>query len=614
MKCNEELPECRNCRIRQVKLPCSYLSFTKDEMEEFKRNKADNGHDNDNENDKDNYNDNDNENDLQDTAENAKVAPQLEDSIESGFKIRLVPHIKNSTLKSQHHCFFQEPRISLGGRLYFVKLINDSFLNFNMLSSHLTLASVWLHSQLSKKFKALSKNNLLNDDETEDYERDLKLLLMASTKFKSECLIFLRDKIIEIMNYQNIKDCIKAFRAYNEISIPTYALQCSDVITQENLKLYYINGSMMVLKEFYASTVDSSPIASFIAQSSFSTQRALFIPNYSFEILYEFFGVVQELKPFITKTNDVYLIDGYYALLEFLKNDLLNTEIRDNYDKSHIVPYPPAQLYTIFHKFYKIIPSQVFTIDTTTSPVHSLFYSFFYTLSRVLDNIFPETRYITQFRFIGPTLMYPYDEDQFYQMLTPELLRLGRYSLRVMAFFSRRSEFFWKYMKVLNPFPENLAANRFRSRKARIDEVFIDKFKSTILERRHYPQVLLKLHDQHHDQHLEQDDDGGENDEAGYPSPASSTDSFSTNFNTMFALNLDFSSEFSKINFDTHTELTNFFGDYDELELEKNFLLKSDYDPLVEDWVEERSTLNADKLSLHKFMEDREVLMRGFIN
>lgn len=484
--------------------------------------------------------------------------------------------------------FFGEEPSAVQSRLYFIGLINRSlYADPDAFSAHLTLASHWVHLQLSKKAKALSKGHKITAEEANVRALELEQLSKIAIRSKLKALQILSSSVAKIIEAQKSQDYRTALSTFGKISASTICLQSADILTESSLRFYYINGSVSILNELHSSIQDSSPVVQFIAQSVLVLNRCLFIPNYSSDVFHEFYDTVNELKDFVSDTQDLLLIDQFEDLVDFMKHSLMESSIESFYNPSSVTSYPPTFLYQIFHRFYQIIPSQAMTIVLSDSPIHKLVYSIYYSLARVLDNVFPEVRYLAQYRFIGPTNIYPYDPVELVDSLPDDLKIYGLYFTRILAFFSRRADFFIKYMEISTPFPENLSENRFASRKVKVNETFINNFKTTKITKIHFPQVINR----------------GEGD--SNESPASDA-SFSHNFHASFSLGLQDITNFRKYSPDGIN--ANVLQDY---KLLGSGLLECDYDPYLEDWTENTKVKSG--ISVDKFTGDRAVLMKKFI-
>lgn len=503
--------------------------------------------------------------------------------------IPLIRHEAPSILKSQMKLFFGENEASLQGRAFFIKFIGESFFKFEeSFNSHLCFVSHWLYIQLERKLKTTEmKKSLLN-------QNDIDFLHDYTYRQKAISLKYLRKKVLMLIEAQAKKDFKDAMRIYSQITIPTVCLGSLDLVSNESLKSYYIEGSLAVLKELYSSTDDSSPIASFVVQTTDYTFTALFTPSYSFDVLYEVFEVLKEFCPIIENENDEILSMNHQNLISFFDEFLVNGPIKSEYREDYVFAYPPDLIFQLYSRFNKILPSEVFASILMANPVHRIFYTFYYTIGRVLDNVFPESRYLTQHRFIGPTTVYPFQKSDIYgESLPSNLVQFANYAIRVLSFFTRRMDFFNRYMKIMNPFPEKLSENRFLSRKTKkVEEVQITRFKETILQPWNYPQVEMDL------DALSMDNESPE-----------STGSFSTNLSSLFSMESATTDELN--DFEHQIPYDEDFP-IDLNDVAESGLLKQDYDPLFKDWRVEPYRIKGPNASFTKHLEDRAVLMQEF--
>ncbi|KAH3685726.1 hypothetical protein WICPIJ_003301 [Wickerhamomyces pijperi] len=612
MKCNEELPECRNCRIRQVKIPCSYLSFTDEEKSIFIKTKEEN------------------RKHLEQSQKNSSPttsSPESSSSISQGslyatpksspgsskttFNLKSIRHMKPQPLLiSQTTRFINETDEAINIRYYFTKLLSDSYWQFDgSFKSHFSFTAIWLHIQLKKKYDILKQSDQLDEEEEEQHEKELEALYAVGIRYVHIGVSYLRNIVDSLINAHNSHDYKTAFYLFSKMSIPTYCLQTSDILRENNLKIYYFDGSLNVVNEFFKKTLDASPVANFAAKSAYQVQKSLFIPNYPHQVLYEIRDTLRDFQACveIREPYDLALKENVRRLISFMEEDVLGfLEHNDEViSPRSIITHTPKGLFGILFKFFHIIPSESFLVGCTDSNIHKVFYTFFYAIGRVLDNILPDTRYISQYRFIGPTTLYPFNFKDAREGLDPELLFFANYSLRVLTFFTRRADFFAKYMVVLNPFPDNLDANRFCSRKAKVQETFIYEFKKTVISQKHYPHVMDTRYSVISPSNLHNN---------------SESSSFSTNFNTIFAMNMNFEADSLMPNGSNQGQQvsTASHDNDEELDLldtasDTTGFLKSDYDPVPFDWVDvDMDHAKMDPMSLQKYLEDREILMKNF--
>lgn len=517
-----------------------------------------------------------------------------QDSVKPDIKFVRIPLIRHENpviLKSQQKRFFGETEASLQSRIFFTKLLGGSYFKFQeSFNNHLCFVSYWLYIQLDKKLKTTEFKKSLLDQSDIDFLHDY------TYKQKAKSLNYLRKQVLNLIEAQTRKDLKEAMRLYSQITIPTICLGSLDLISNESLRSYYVDGSMAVLKELYSSTDDSSPIASFVIQSTSHLLSALFAPSYNFDVLVEVFEVLHEFAPIIENENDEILYMNYHNLMNFFDEFLVNGPIRLEYQENYVFARPPDMLFQLYIRFNKILPSEAFTLNLMKNPVHKVFYSFYYTIGRILDNVFPECRYLTQYRFIGPTTVYPFNREDIYgdDSLPDNLIQFANYSIRLLSFFSRRIDFFNRYMKIMNPYPDKLSENRFQSRRTKkVEEVQITRFKEAILQPWNYPQVETDF-----------DEININNDSPG------STGSFSTNFSSLFSTDLT-TTNHEILNFKDH-RIHDEYSSIDLNDVADSGLLKQDYDPLVKDWKVNPNRIKEPHVSFERYLEDRTVMMNEF--
>lgn len=481
--------------------------------------------------------------------------------------------------------FLRETTFSQHGRIFYLNIINQMLLSEESFSSVLSLSVLWVHMQLKKKYEALG---LI----TQETEQTLQTLLRIGTMLKSECIMYLRKIVLRLIDAQDANDWKQVMIQYNKVNGPTLCLLSADIITYSSLKHYYITGSLQMLKMLYENTKEDSPQTRFIVKGCLQIHRSLFVPSYPPEVFDEIKSVLNDFEGFIEDTDDEMLLWNYRKLMEFLNEDLDPETLKKRVTPTRVTSYPASLIYLLFWKFYQLVPSEAHTINSCGSPVHKIFYLYIYMIGRVLDNVFPEARYFTQFRFIGVTTVYPYTMDDLNFGMTPELRPFLNYGNRLMAYFVIRDDLFNKYLTIDTPFPERLAENRFKSRKLKVHEEFVTKFRETVLKPWNYPQV------------------GG-----GVTTPVSdssrSTESFSSHFNSAYAFDLGFERALSLE--EAEPQMDRFeVPRLDQVDPATGFLLQ-DYDPKKDLHGPGLADTVTTIEELRKYQEDREGLMKMFI-
>lgn len=536
-------------------IPCSYRSFTKEEKQNFVKEKK---------------------RQTIDGISPSFSSPETNEVI----VVNLVPHKRLEVHSPQLAKFMDETTNSLQARIFYIKLVHHSLRLPEAFFTNMSFTAAWLYLQLRKKYEAYGD---------EEHAEVLQNLQRIATSLKSKALSYLRSLVLNFIEAQSLKDFRSMLRSFDSINPPSLFLQATDVVFEPDLKNYYISGTFAVLKELYDHSTEESPLTRFISLSSMQVLRFLFVPSYSCDVLKEILQTLKSMDTLIEETADKGLIRQYEKIVELLEDDLDPKNIKTNYTPHHVSAYSPSFIFLIFRKFYQLIPSEAFTIDSSSLPTHKVFYSYFYMIGRVFDNLFPESRYFTQFRFIGPSSVYPYRNEDLFAGLSPQLTELANYSTRLLAFFSRRYALFNKYMKIETPFPSSLAANRCKSRKIKVDEVFVTNFKSIVLRQHHYP----RAHKQR-----------GTN-LTPYESP-DTVASFSDDFCTSYPFQFDLERDLILGTCDTPEEAP------DLTAVDKSGLLVNDYDPLKGTMQDLGETV-YDKTTLRCYFEDRSILIKHFI-
>ncbi|KAH3681399.1 hypothetical protein WICPIJ_007668, partial [Wickerhamomyces pijperi] len=373
IKCDEQLPECRNCRIRSnSENRCSYLSFDEFDVKYFLERKAENQRISELHQQK-----------LASLKSDSSPAESITSTSEKLIQIPLIKHSKPPPYyASQTIAFTEEPLDVLQIRLYLIKLLTESYFKFHdSFRAHLCLTAIWVHKQLSK--------------ENATDPKELEALYLVGMKKLHGCLQLLKERVGSLVKYQRRREYKQALFVYSEMVISTYCIQICDLIREGNLRFYYFEGIFNIINEFLKDTKGASPVGNYIAQSSYLyIQQSLYAPNYPPDVLYEIMDVLQGFKTTVKcrDPEDSMVLSDIDRLLVFIQDDLLVFLVDKNQqDPDFVLTYSPQKLYYSLHRFYCLFPSQSCVLPTTTNPLHRAYYSIYYAIARLLDNILPGT-------------------------------------------------------------------------------------------------------------------------------------------------------------------------------------------------------------------------------
>ncbi|KAK6457568.1 uncharacterized protein RJT20DRAFT_24742 [Scheffersomyces xylosifermentans] len=291
----------------------------------------------------------------------------------------------------------------------------------------------------------------------------------------------------------------------------------------------YFNSSKGVFAVFevYARCVKErnmplSPLYEFLVNNIQINITSINIPSYNPEFLLEILSNINSLEPiYVNQTlkfkddelNHQYSeISYHYTKLVKFFNELLLPNIIQARNEEFVSTYSPTIIFEIMKKWICIFPSQAMTYNPTVnvnSPDESIFlndltttlYMYYYSVSAVLDAVFPACKYLFGISYMSPTSKFfmnrdimttnnknPYHQGLFKYRVDNLLQRHNYYSMRLFSFFRRRLTFYQDHLMWSNPYSETLRQNRFRSRSIKDSlEISIKSFNTTLIRPEHYP-------------------------------------------------------------------------------------------------------------------------------
>lgn len=220
-------------------------------------------------------------------------------------------------------------------------------------------------------------------------------------------------------------------------------------------------------------------VAGCMKHALFEAMKCVHVPPYGHDFLPELYGHVQSVRPFIERSMDATLCNQHTALLDYLRYvmNYLQSHTRDVVSVGRYY-YSPQFLFDILRQWLQIFPINALSNVNTYSEYHQLTYLYYHTVTRVLDALFPEARYIFQFGFIGPVDSVGMDAT-FAESLNPGV---SAYPLKVMNFFRDR-------LVRLNTMLADLAPMGLEFPEKSIFELCISSFDTTVLSAQHMPML-----------------------------------------------------------------------------------------------------------------------------
>lgn len=251
------------------------------------------------------------------------------------------------------------------------------------------------------------------------------------------------------------------------------------------------------------------------------------IPLYEPQFLPEFVGNLETLQPvykldavpFQTETHNYYykrLVLEYYNLLRYLRVELLPV-IHKNRDDAFVSTYPPSVLLHLLKKWYQIFPTGAMSFRVQAIPdcksIEGLFlkdltvclYSYYTTLSTVLESLFPAAKYLFSISFTTtdirlhdkPDLITTEKNNYYHETLSVEsgvkcneFLQRHNYSTaRISAFFRNRHLFYQNDVIWKCPYRSlYLSKHRTQARRMKnVLEIPVRSFNTTVIRPEHYP-------------------------------------------------------------------------------------------------------------------------------
>ncbi|SCU77728.1 LAFA_0A03092g1_1 [Lachancea sp. 'fantastica'] len=451
IKCDEELPECRNCRNR-IRKPdddnycqCSYLRMSKKEIEEFKAQKLGN-----------------NLSDAIPTARKsgsfgAEFRKSQSPSEDDGIEIVMIPHRRVDIPRSIWTAPAGMEVLRAPRSLYVQLLLNclqDWTLSTNVVIALKLLASIKSHT---RKIEIARKENRQAAERDLIHERSTFEPLLP--KYRGRVLSFVRHLTSTFLTAESVvADEVIAAR----LLIGNSTLQLMQMYTDARYSDDHHMAMVDVCLEMYRKNIVVKVARSlqYFWNALPLYHSLIYFPAYSTDLLLETIEVLRDFKPFVLSTNDPYLELHFTELFTYLEYLVSLLPL-----SSRVLPLSINELYDVYRRWTTNIPPEAFCIVASMSGVHRVFYTFYHSIPAYLNNLFPAACFVLTRQFYGTTAFYPFSLKTILEHLEPELGPFAEFSIRLLAFMERRNYMFRHLFIVKNPLPDSLSKHRFRIRK-----------------------------------------------------------------------------------------------------------------------------------------------------
>ncbi|SCU78674.1 LAME_0A05314g1_1 [Lachancea meyersii CBS 8951] len=473
IKCDETLPECRNCRNRvqkpgDVAHQCSYLRMSEEQIKEFKTLKKQNcsAH-------------------LSRAARNSSY--QLEQSEplaeDLAVEIVMIPHRRVDIPESAWICMVGMENMRVPRALYLQLLLNCtqdwslSTKGFVVLAIYASIKSLTRKIEIAQKRKRLAA------------ARDL-LIERASmeniaVRYHGQLLSFVRHIISTFLTSELSQgDKLVGTRLLISNSNIQYTLMYKNSGYDDKHHIAMID---MCIEMSRKNKIEKLTRALHYYWVSLPLHLTLlYYPAYSTDLLYEVVDVLRKLKPFISSVSDRRLELHYKELTGYLNYLVSLLPLA-----SGVMPLPIDTMYEVYRRWTLNVPGEAFCILDSMSGVHRVFYTFYHSIPAYLNNLFPAGCYLMSRPFYGPTSFYPFSLKTIFYDLEPRLGPFAEFSIRLVSFMERRSYMLRNFFTVVNPFPMKVSEQRFHNRKVcNMTEKFISSLRNQIIGWENYPDIF----------------------------------------------------------------------------------------------------------------------------
>ncbi|SCU90285.1 LANO_0D08218g1_1 [Lachancea nothofagi CBS 11611] len=468
IKCDETLPECRNCVGRQKKgghgnKQCSYLSLNEDDIESFNIQKE--------------------QNRLSEMESMSRTNSERSLTEDEPSEIVMIAHDRVELPESVWTSVAGMESLRVPKVLYLQLLLNANQ-DWNLSSkAFVALAIYGTINSVSRKIKISRKRSRVSTAQSLLCERSA--LQTIAVRYKGELLSFVRQIISMFLTSESA--------ASNEfigtrLLISNAALQFIQMYNNLQYDDSHYIAMVDMCMEIYRKNRPENVVRA--VQFYWSCMplylSLLYHPAYSTDLLYEILEVLKDFEPFISASGDDHLELHYGELVDYVEYLVGLLPLA-----SGVMPLPIDTLYDIYRRWILNVPPEAFCITGSMSGVQRVFYTFYHSIPAYLNNLFPAGCYLLSRPFYGPTSFYPFTLNAIFENLENELGPMAEFSIRLLSFMERRRYMLYNFFSVEDPLRETISKNRFESRRVRnLKEKFIVSLRNELISWDNYPDIV----------------------------------------------------------------------------------------------------------------------------
>ncbi|CUS20718.1 LAQU0S01e13058g1_1 [Lachancea quebecensis] len=464
IKCDETLPECRNCQNRQKRGAgerCSYLSMSEEEIASFKTKRQQNQ-----------------------LAEGTRASKALEEHPEKvAYEIKMIAHESVELPVSVWNSVSGMESVRVPKVLYLQLLLNANQ-DWNMSSRvFVVLALYAIINSMSHKITLAGQRQ--GDPTQELLSSEREILENIAVKYKKEFLSYARE-IISL--FLTSKSAVGSELLGTRLLITNTVLQYIQLYSNAQYDSNHYAAMVDMCLEIYKNN-DPDKVARTVQFYWSAMPRNLFhlyFPAYSTDLLFELKAVLQEFEACILSADDDRVQLHYNQLIDFLQYVIGLLPI-----STSVLPLPINKLYEVYRTWFLGVPSEAFCISRAMPAVHRVFYTFYHSVASYLNHLFPSGCYLMSRPFHGPTSLYPFSLNVVFEDLDHVLGPFAEFSVRLLSFMERREHILQTFFEVKDPLPPELDKFRFQKREVRnLKEKFISSLREELITWDNYPDLV----------------------------------------------------------------------------------------------------------------------------
>ncbi|CAN6674996.1 hypothetical protein TRVA0_077S00188 [Trichomonascus vanleenenianus] len=230
--------------------------------------------------------------------------------------------------------------------------------------------------------------------------------------------------------------------------------------------------------------VSPTPTTSCMTDALFQGIKSIYMPPYDARFFGELRSNIKILSAYIATANSSQLFQDYENLNSYVDQVYsflyANPTRRFNASSTGASYHSPAVLFSFLRQWIKTFPSRALALEKSyTETPEVVLYAYYHAVTRSLDSLFPEVRYMYQFGFLGPIDLTGI--EAVLVNVTP-IDRLA-YPLKLLNFFRERTFLLNRLL---------LSKSHWSSSyNSSIQEVPVLSFEHTALGPEHYPTSSL---------------------------------------------------------------------------------------------------------------------------